>query len=289
MHRLVIFAFLGLFAASCSVEFGSGRAVPDGSIPDGAAPDSTMPDGVVPDDVAGQPDGGSITLDWIEIEGGAFQMGSDSRQSDEQPVHVVTVLGFEMTKTEITVTEYRTCVTAGACTAAGSGSDCNWDDPGYEDHPVNCVTWQQARDFCTWTGGRLPSESEWEYTARSRGQSCNFPWGDDPASCTFAVMDVGGDGCGMYRTWPVCSKPEGNSQQGLCDLAGNVWELVEDWYHDGYTSAPSDGSAWLDPPGSARVIRGGCFAYNDYDLAATERDSHDPFTPHVYVGFRCAR
>ena len=114
---------------------------------------------------------------------------------------------------------------------------------------MNCLDWQQAVDFCAWAGGRLPSEAEWEYAARSGGPSSSYkyPWGNDAATCTYAVMDDGGYGCGTGRTWSVCSKPAGNTSQGLCDMSGNVWEWVEDWYHGDYTGAPTDGSAWVSP------------------------------------------
>ena len=233
------------------------------------------------------------SLMWLTLAGGTFDMGNATVYSREQPVHAVTVGAFEMLATEVTVAQYEACVNdGGACTAAGTGTNCNWSDSGYEDHPVNCLDWQQAVEFCTWAGGRLPSEAEWEYAARSGGPSSSYkyPWGNDAATCTYAVLDDGGNGCGTGRTWSVCSKPGGNTVQGLCDMAGNVWEWVEDDWHGDYTDAPTDGSAWVESPrGSYRVRRGGSFDADAHYLRATGRYQVVPSVTSDSLGFRCAR
>ena len=243
------------------------------------------------------PDGLDCTdlgLIWVSMPGGTFQMGDTLAQGsvNEQPVHSVTLSGFEITKTEVTVRQYAVCVAAGSCTAPTTGANCNWNDPGYEEHPVNCVTWYQAKVFCTWAGGRLPTEAEWEYAARSGGQDNLYPWGFEEANCTYAVMDeYTGAGCGTGRTMAVCSKPEGNTEQGLCDMAGNVWEWVEDdWHHD-YSGAPTDGSAWVDNPrGSGRMERGGSLYFYEYELRASFRLYGDsPSHQDGGLGIRCAR
>ncbi len=228
---------------------------------------------------------------WIDIPEGSFEMGSEKGFSNELPLHTVDVPGFEMTKTQVTVAQYNECVTSGECTQPSTeDTRCNWvDKDAKANHPVNCVTWFQAVDFCSWAGGRLPSESEWEYAARSGGRNVMYPWGDQPATCELAVMNDGGNGCGTGRTWPVCSKEEGNTSQDLCDMAGNVWEWVQDWYHDDYENAPDDGSAWEDPAGSFRVLRGGGFGYKAYNQRAAVRHYGDPPYVSNAHGFRCAR
>ncbi len=214
-------------------------------------------------------------------------MGSDSGYSNELPVHQVSVPAFEMTKTEITVGQYQACVDAGVCSEPDTGMSCNWGVAGRGDYPVNCVNWQQAVDFCEFAGGRLPSEAEWEYAARGGGQDITYPWGDESPSCTYAVMVDGEPGCGEDRTWAVCSKTAGNTAQGLCDMAGNVLEWVQDWYHSDYNGAPADGSAWEDPSGSARVSRGGSFDYGVAYLRASYRSYDVPSDRNVDFGFRC--
>ncbi|OQC35254.1 MAG: Serine/threonine-protein kinase pkn1 [Deltaproteobacteria bacterium ADurb.Bin058] len=232
----------------------------------------------------------NIGIEWVRIVGGTFSMGSNDGYSDERPVHSVTVPTFEMSKTAVTVDQYRACVDAGSCTAPGTGTDCNWDESRRGSHPVNCVDWDQAQDFANWVGGRLPSEAEWEYAARSGGRDWKYPWGDEEATCERAVMyDGSGPGCGRGSTWPVCSKPSGNTTQGLCDMAGNVYEWVQDWYHDTYDGAPTDGSAWESPAGSTRVIRGGSWHRYAGHVRAANRNFDGPRIRSAYVGFRLAR
>jgi formylglycine-generating enzyme required for sulfatase activity len=234
-------------------------------------------------------------IEWVRIPGGTFEMGS-TKADDEQPVHAVRVSSFELMKTEVTVGQYRLCVEAGACTApdaydpseASLAHFCSWGQSGREDHPVNCVGWDQAQSFASWAGGRLPTEAEWEYAARSGGQSWTYPWGNEEPTCSRAVMADGDLGCGQSRTWPVCSKPAGNSTQGVCDLSGNVWEWVQDTWHDNYRGAPGDGTAW-DTGASSRVFRGGSWSNAGSNLRASYRRRRAPSRRRGDLGFRLAR
>lgn len=250
-------------------------------------------------------------IEWVSIRGGNFMMGSNDSiamggASIPGPVHEVSVPEFEMSKTEVTNRQYRTCVNAGACTPphALRGScivrNGSWWNRWMvskslrgDDHPVVCVDWNQARAFARWVGGRLPSEAEWEYAARSAGKDWKYPWGNTEANCKNAVIgadcSLGCVPCGGKATEPVCSKPSGNTEQGLCDMAGNVWEWVEDWYHGSYSGAPADASAWIHPSGSYRVARGG--SWNDLasEARATNRGRIDPGYWDKNLGFRVAR
>ena len=224
---------------------------------------------------------------WITmIGGGTFDMGSAAGDADELPVHPVSMTGFDMTMFEVTMSQYTACVDAGGCSDPDVGGSCNWGITGLEFHPVNCVSWQQAVDYCTWVdaGGRLPTEAEWEYAARSQGASNIYPWGAaSPVPDYHAAMS--GSACG---TCPVCNTPDGNTSTGLCDMAGNVWEWTEDWYHSSYTGAPNDGSAWVIPPGTQRVMRGGSWGNAAWDLRTTNRAYYNP-VGYAYLGFRCVR
>ena len=250
--------------------------------------------------------GGATGLVWVRIPGGSFKMGSTEGSASEKPVHGVQVSSFSLLKSEVTVGQYIACVKTGRCSAthADDGScyaliDGNWKQgklPGAfrgKDQPVVCVDWTQARAYCRWAGGRLPSESEWEYAARSGGKARKYPWGDAKATCSRAVMGHAKPapcGCVKDRTWPVCSKASGNSAQGVCDLAGNVWEWVEDCWHSSYAGAPSSAKPWTENcSDSYRVSRGGSWSSVAGLLRAALRSWSTPGYRSSNLGFRCAR
>ena len=254
---------------------------------------------------------------WTTISGGSFQMGAAGLTDDEVPVHSVTVSTFEMATTEVTQAQWEIVF--------GNNPS---ESVGDERVPVSRVNWWEAVAFCNalsdaagiercytlsgclgtagedmectgvtfagvgCQGYRLPTEAEWEYAARSEGQDISFPWGDAEPNCGRAVMHEpeSGDGCGSGSPWPVCAKsPLGDSEQGLCDMAGNVSEWVWDWYGD-YGSASQD-----DPTGpvtgAVRVTRGGDCRNNAYDeeLRAAGREEESPDNVGSYLGFRPAR
>lgn len=270
--------FVGAYMQSPGLEPGSATAlakyIPAGPVKNAlrelakAAPVQIAP--------AAAPAAGNAGIRWVTIPGGSFMMGS-GENSDEKPRHSVAVKPFRMAKSVVTGGQYKKCVAAGAC-----------ENPGCaylgDDYPVVCVTWDQARKFSEWAGGRLPTEAEWEYAARSAGKDWKYPWGNEDATCEKAVIS----GCGKNMA-PVCSKPAGNTKQGLCDMSGNVWQWTQDWYHSLYTGAPADGSAWETPPGTTRVNRGGSW-YDDLGFARASYRSYGlPGNRSDRVGFRPAR
>lgn len=218
-------------------------------------------------------------IEWITIVGGSFMMGSkkSSMGQDEELRHSVTVKIFQLAKTEVTAGQYKKCVSAGACEKPDR------DSPG-DDYPVVGVNWEQSKKFSEWVGGRLPTEAEWEYAARSGGKEQKYPWGNNDATCKRAVI-AGCEG----KAAPVCSKTEGNTKQGLCDMAGNVWEWTQDRHHRSYEGAPTDGSAWEDAISSARVVRGNSWRNEAWFARAAFRGTHLPDKSYDDVGFRPAR
>jgi len=233
-------------------------------------------------------------IDWVRIEGGSFRMGhlsEDRRYRDvARPSHIVRVESFEMSRAEVTFAQYRSCVRAGACTPAHTDDGtCRLGrtaPPGpppevlqSDDWPVVCVDWTQARAFASWVGARLPTEAEWEFAASNRGENHVYPWGDTKLACATEAAREDESVCGLSRTVDVCSMPAGDTEQGLCDMAGGVSEWTEDWFHRNYEGAPTDGSAWTDD-GIGRVFRGG-YVY--------QRSAYPPLERTDQLGFRIAR
>lgn len=248
---------------------------------------------------------GRENIRWVKIPGGTFSMGAEFMPWT-RPVHQVRIKPFEMAKTLVTFKQYRTCVEAGACSElhvsngtclVRQGTGSSWGHGILprnfqgDDQPAVCVDWHQAQAFSAWVGGRLPTEAEWEYAARSAGKDQEYPWGDEKADCSRAVMADHGAGCGRFSTWPVCSKPQGSTKQGLCDMAGNVWEWTKDWFNTSYEGAPADGSAWENPTGTAaRVGRGGSWRHDsEWGVRAANRGFGGENHPADYFGFRPAR
>lgn len=248
------------------------------------------------DEEGGDPIQMDETSTWVRIQAGRFEMG-DAHMVSAGPIHTVSMRTFDVTRTEVTVADYANCVNAGFCSAPAMDEvGCNWNQPGFELHPVNCVDWHQAKAFCSWFGGRLLSEAEWEFAARSGGDGRAFPWGMDAPSCEFAVMadESGISGCGNGRTSQVCSKPDGRTDQGLCDMGGNVYEWVEDNFHITYDgNPPEDGTAWVDADAtetSFRVLRGAGYTAESAEYLHVARRANDPATTyHDRYGIRCAK
>lgn len=251
----------------------------------------------------------ALGIEWVKIPGGSFMMGSNE-WDNTKPVHRVTVKSFEMSKTLVTNKQYNACVAAGGCTEAhASDGTCyvyirdvrrvagenenGWiqgvlpDSSKGDYNPVVCVDWEQARRYSEWAGGRLPSEAEYEYAARSAGKDWKYPWGNEEATCERAVMQELGKRCGKNATWPVCSKASGNTVQGLCDMAGNASAWTQDLFHDSYNGAPADGSAWEIPAGSERVFRG--YAGPKGYAQSTFRTKYAPGMHDGSLGIRLAR
>ena len=168
---------------------------------------------------------------------------------------------------------------------------------GREQHAANCVSWQQASQYCSWLGSdyRLPTEAEWEKAARGGLVGYEYPWGPYPPTCTMGLpntvvwKEAGSPGCGQGSTWPAGSGGAKNGL-GLLGTAGNVAEWVEDWYSKTYFANSPASNPRGPPASSSRVIRGGSFM-SDYsrDLRCSERDYQAQETASFAVGFRCAK
>ena len=229
----------------------------------------------------------------VRVPSGVFTMGCNSEldnkcRENELPAHEVFVSDFFIDRSEVTVARYRECVDAGSCTAPDQPSaSCTWGREGFDDHPMTCVDWYQAVDYCRFMGKRLPTEAEWEKAARGTDNRV-YPWGNDPPTCDRAVIFEfeSGRGCGTGETMPVCSKsPAGDSPYGACDMLGNVWERVSDWYSETYyaVSPADDPTGPLHGPG--RVSRGGTITYYKRDtyLRNSARNYHIPSSVDCFI------
>lgn len=202
---------------------------------------------------------------------------------------VLTVNSFCLGRTEVTVSDYEKCVRDRACSAPDTGPNCTYRAAGSEDYPVNCVDWTQAQEFAKWKGGRLPTETEWEFAARGRRER-KFPWGDVPeANCDHAVMSQNGEaGCSRHHPWPVCSKLQGNTPEGICDMAGNVWE----WTANEFQPEPQMSTRKNSRRSKKRTeephraIRGGSWADGATWQTTIGRTPQDPGIRGTLIGFR---
>jgi hypothetical protein len=188
-----------------------------------------------------------------------------------------SVRAFLLNRTEVTVAAYSACVSAGKCTPAGTGDNCNAGVPSRANHPINCVDWYQAKAYCEVQGLRLPTEEEWEYAANG-GDGRDYPWGNgDPSNQLCWDGDGNDEGKGKrHSTCAVGSYPRGRSPFGVDDMSGNVWE---------WTSSTDDSS------GPDRVFRGGAwhFVNGEWDVRSNSRRWDSPSLRFDYLGFRCAR
>jgi len=212
----------------------------------------------------------------------------------ENPQHEVTLSPFIIDQHEVTNQQFQNCVEAGFCSEP---LQCKKGEPTYldplrTDHPVVCVNWEEAQNYCEWVGGRLPTEAEWEYAFRGE-ESYIYPWGNEFDGTNLNYCDVNciqkhADSTfddGYEKTAPAGSFSAGRSWAGLENLGGNVSEWVSDWYGD-YGPETIQNPAGPET-GTEKLIKG-CSWYSPsaYCRGAT-RGSVDPGTSLDYLGFRC--
>jgi formylglycine-generating enzyme required for sulfatase activity len=274
-------------------------------------------------------------LPWVSIPGNQpsgrswraeFLMGcvsvDSACQPHEKPRHQVTLTrAYALLATEVTRAQFQSFVRMeGYRTVAeregwGFGFDragyirqdgLSWREPGFfqgDDHPVVQVSWDDAVAYCTWAGGRLPTEAEWEYAARGGVADGRFVWGDaadgigapkaanvadDAVRAHFPWWAVFPD----YRDGFSWTAPAGSfaaNAFGLFDMAGNVWEWTADWY----ASSAYTASSAMDPrgpsSGRSRVVRGSSWGDEPVVLRLSERSYFAPEQRSYFHGFRCAR
>ena len=236
--------------------------------------------------------------EMVRIPAGSFLMGSPADEPDrythEGPPHRVAVAAFAAGRYPVTFAQWDACVAAGACTHAAR--DEGW---GRGDRPVIDVSWDDAQAYVAWLGRRtgqryrLLSEAEYEYAARA-GSTSPYPWGE---RASHDQANYGADSCCEGRaegrdqwihTAPVGRFPA--NAFGLHDMLGNVYEWVQDAWHDSFDGAPTDGSAWAERQDlRRRVLRGGSWGNVPQELRSANRLWFSADGRVSEVGFRVAR
>jgi sulfatase modifying factor 1 len=227
-----------------------------------------------------------------QVPAGTFMMGCNEEvdlfcRDNERPSHEVYLDSFEIDQFEVTQAQYFLCALEGACQF-----HTHIDPELHGDDPVYWLYWDDTRAYCEWAGKRLCTEAEWEKAARG-ADGRRYPWGNEPASCDYAVMNDGGAGCGTGAVMPVGSKLAGASPYGALDMAGNVWEYVSDYYSDTYYSECTEGCSNPQGPPTAddyrdyHVLKGGDIQCWASWVRASFR-APDNFGPS-WEGFRCCR
>jgi formylglycine-generating enzyme required for sulfatase activity len=263
----------------------------------------------------------------IALEGGEFLLGSPAEhaghQEDEGPQVRVAVPRFALSRFEVTVAQYRRFVEEtghasefGCIVMSDSGvweydPSAGWQQPGFaqsDDHPVTCVSWLDAQAYVSWLNARhpgfafrLPSEAEWAFAAKAGGTAVYW-WGETEAD--FCGYANGADALSraVFPSWErtgacedgfVYTAPVGHYAKpnafGLEDMAGNVWEWVQDCYTDTHADNPKDGTALDKEPCGKRVMRGGAWGdYGAFYLRTAYRGAWDGSQAFANLGFRVA-
>jgi len=286
----------------CATGFELAPRAPGQSVSAGAARENPKSEGVAP---ILAPDG----MKYAWIPPGTFQMGCSPGDhechDEEKPSHEVTISkGFWIGQTPVTVGAYKRFARTTGRTMPpvpnllGRVLNDGWSK---EAMPLVAVTWGEARDYCTWVRGRLPTEAEWEYAARGGSREARYGpldevawiadnsglqrldsaqiWKDDQKNYGQRLRD---NGNGMHEV--AQKRPNGF---GLYDVLGNVFEWVSDWFDVAYYS----NSSTVDPSGPSsrkeRALRGGAWNFNPSYARVSNRVGLDPDIRSAFLGFRC--
>ena len=219
---------------------------------------------------------------FIEVPGGAFEMGNDGGLPNQIPAHEVTLKDYSISETEITVAQYRLFCNE-TLKSMPEAPSWGWD----EESPIVNVTYEDAQNYCVWLSEKLnkkiklPTEAQWEYAARG-GRKKRYLYSGSKKLEEVAWSRIDADD----QTHPVaCKKP---NRLGLYDMTGNVWEWCLDWYSEGYYSQ----SLYLNPentdfgPKLYRVARGGGWGSNANTCSVYHRINYKPETSFRDRGFR---
>lgn len=240
--------------------------------------------------------------EMVLVEGFYFNMGSNDYDS-EKPIHGVTVKDFYMGKYEVTNEQFCAFLNEKGNQIEGGVTWLEMSEyvliervngafqskSGYAQHPVIEVSWYGAVAYSKWLSEktnkkyRLPSEAEWEYAARGGKKTNDYKYAGSNTIDEVAWYTTNSGG----KTHPVGQKKA--NELGIYDMSGNVWEWLQDCWHDNYIGAPTNGSAWTSGECTRRVLRGGSWFNNVNDCRVALRDWDDPSDRYSNYGFRLAQ
>lgn len=222
----------------------------------------------------------------IYIPEGVFKMGNSAGRDDEKPERSVQLDAYWIDKFEVNVGQYQICVKDGTCREPkqfdSNSRRSYYNNPSFQDYPVIFVDWYQAQTYCEWAGGDLPTEAQWEKAARGT-KAREYPWGNTKPSKDLANFHE----TGIRDTEVVGSFPDGASEYGVMDLAGNVWEWVRDWYRGSYDPRDTDNPTGPSS-GNEKILRGGSWFMKAEYLRSSYRYKYSlPDKSYSGLGFRC--
>jgi formylglycine-generating enzyme required for sulfatase activity len=231
--------------------------------------------------------GNAIEPEMVLVPATTFLMGSDGSESNEKPVHEVTLRAFYIGKYEITNRQYKAFIEL-----TGLKPPTTWEDGNFPeqvaDHPVTGITWEDAYAYCDWLSDfskkkyRLPTEAEWECAARGGLAGMKFPWGNDINKLR----------ANYGKNYSEGTTPTGKikpNDLGICDMAGNAAEWVSDWYSEEfYAQSPKEDPKGPDN-GDKKVVRGGSWRDDPEDIRVAVRKYESSGSASEYVGFRVVR
>ena len=236
-------------------------------------------------------------MEFVLIQAGSFMMGSNIgfEETARKYGGDEKVYKAEHSQHEVTISDpfylQATAVTQGQWKKVMGDNPSYFEECG-DGCPVDMVSWDDAQDFITKLNEmdradnqyRLPTEAQWEYACRA-GTTTEYSYGDNIGKLNEYAWYTDNS---EEKTHPVGQK-EPNAW-GLYDMHGNVWEWVEDDWHDSYDGSPDDGRAWVDDPrGARRVMRGGSWGNNAHDCRSAYRLGYGPGNRYGSVGFRLSR
>ncbi len=236
------------------------------------------------------PPSAGTTVTWFDqstfifVPAGDFIMGDDLGDEDNSPSRTVWLDGFWIHQTEVTQQQYALCVAAGACSPPLKVTNQPYwfDDPEKANWPVTGVNWEQANAYCDWIVARLPSEAEWEKAGRGV-DGATYAWGEAEPTCGLGNF-AGCEAPGFPRQVGVSL--EGASPYGLVDVAGNVFEWVNDWYTEDASGLPAENP--LGPEtGLQKVVRSSSYTTSPDQSAIALRSASEPSLARADLGFRC--